>query len=84
MALFDASAGVAALSAVGLKNLELPPKAKRVRIFADHDPEGHGLNAAREACRRWRSDGREVVVTMADNAGEDANDVLMRRLGLRP
>ena len=84
MTLFDLSAGVAALSAIGLEALELPPQAQCIRIFADHDLEGHGLNAAREASRRWRREGRAVAISIADNAGEDANDILMRRLGLRP
>jgi putative DNA primase/helicase len=81
---FGVTAGCAALSALGVSRLILPPEAHRVRIFADHDEEGQGLAAARETCRRWRAEGREVAVSLAERVGEDANDVWMRRLGLKP
>lgn len=80
--LYDAEASVAALSAHGMRSLVLSPSIRRpVRIFSDND--GSGLDAARDLYRRLRSEGREVVVTIADNAGEDANDVLLRRQGAR-
>jgi hypothetical protein len=79
MRIFNASAGCAALSELGVRRLILPPEARRVRIFADHDEGGQGLAAAREAWRRWRNEGREVAVSIADRVGEDANDVWMRR-----
>jgi putative DNA primase/helicase len=78
--IFGVSAGCAALSAGGIRRLILPPQARRVRIFADHDQEGQGLAAAREAWRRWRGEGREVSVSIAEQVGWDANDVLMNRL----
>jgi hypothetical protein len=53
-----------------------------VRIFADHDAAGHGLAAARDLYRRLRSEGREVVLSMPDIVGEDANDVLRRWMGV--
>ena len=34
---------------VGIRALILPPEARRVRIFADHDELGQGIAAAREA-----------------------------------
>jgi len=52
-----------------------------VRVFADHDQEEHGLNAARQAWRRWRAEDREVRVTLPERVGDDANDILLRRLG---
>jgi hypothetical protein len=79
--IFNASGGCAALSELGLRRLILPPEVRRVRIFADHDELGHGLAAAREAWRRWRHEGREVAVSIAERVGEDANDILMRRIG---
>jgi putative DNA primase/helicase len=82
--IFGVTAGCAALSAIGVSRLILPPEAHRVRVFADHDEECQGLAAAREACRRWRAEGREVAVSQAERVGEDANDVWMRRLGLKP
>jgi putative DNA primase/helicase len=77
--IFSASAGCAALSAMGVSRLILPQEVRRVRVFADNDQFGRGLSAAREAYRRWRAEGREVAVSIADRVGEDANDVLKRR-----
>jgi hypothetical protein len=80
MRIFGATAGCAALSERGIRRLILPSQARRVRVFADHDALGQGLGAAREAWRRWCDEGREVAVSIADRVGEDANDVLMRRM----
>jgi putative DNA primase/helicase len=80
MRIFGATAGCAALSALGIRKLILPSQAHRVRVFADHDPLGQGLGAALEACRRWRSERREVAVSIAEQVGWDANDVLTSRL----
>jgi hypothetical protein len=78
--IFGVSAGCAALSAGGIRRLILPPQARRVRVLADHDPLGQGLGAAREASQRWRAEGREVAVSVAEQIGWDANDVLISRL----
>jgi hypothetical protein len=80
MRLFDAAAGCAALSALGIRRLILPPEAKRVRVFADRDPEGQGAAAASVAKARWQAEGRAVSVAQAATVGCDANDVLMRRI----
>jgi hypothetical protein len=80
MRIFNAQAGCAALSALGIRRLVLPPEARLVRIFSDHDPEGQGLAAAQDARRRWLGEGRKVAVSIATEIGFDANDVLMRRL----
>jgi putative DNA primase/helicase len=78
--LYDAGACVATLSTHGMRTLVLPPSMRwPVRIFADNDRAGHGLAAARDLYRRLRSEGREVVVTLADAIGEDANDIWIRR-----
>jgi hypothetical protein len=82
MALYGAAAGCAALSASGLAALILPASVKRVRVCADHDASARGLVAARDACRRWRAEGRAVVVSLPERIGDDMNDVLMRRQGL--
>jgi putative DNA primase/helicase len=76
-----ASSGCAAVSALGLSKLILPPEARRVRIFADRDADGKGLRAAREAQQRWQGEGRQVRVSQPNQLG-DANDILRRRLGL--
>jgi putative DNA primase/helicase len=82
MRLTDTAAGCAALSTLGIRRLILPPEAKRVRIFADRDAADQGFNAARVACARWRSEGREVRITLPERIGEDANSILVRRCGL--
>ena len=80
--LFGVTAGCAALSAVGICNLVLPPvtMVRAVRIFPDYDELGQSLSAARNATRRWRGEGRIVRATMSETVGEDANDVLLARL----
>ena len=78
MRIFDSAAGCAALSANGIRTLILPAAARRVRIFADNDLLGQGVVAARDAARRWLSEGRTVAVSMAPTVGEDANDVWLR------
>jgi len=80
MRLLAASAGVAALSARGIRELILPEAAHRIVIFADRDPKEQGLDAARSAWLRWRTEGRDVRVILPDRDGEDANDILLRRL----
>jgi hypothetical protein len=62
--------------------LVLSPEATLVRVFADHDPDAKGVAAAVAACRRWGEEGREVHVIRSPEPGEDANDVLMRKLGV--
>jgi putative DNA primase/helicase len=80
MRIYGAAAGCAALSALGIERLILPPAIRRVRIFADRDELGQGFAAATIAARRWTAEGRKVVVSHAREVGEDANDVLLRRL----
>jgi putative DNA primase/helicase len=77
----DALAAVATLSTHGMRNLILPLAMRlTVRIFADHDRAGHGLAAARDLYRRLHSEGREVVITMPNRVGDDANDIWLRRV----
>jgi hypothetical protein len=81
MRLFGLDAGVAALSESGIRHLVLPEAVRRVRIFADNDEFGQGLDAAGEARRRWIREGRVVAISQANLVGEDANDVLRKRVG---
>ena len=81
MRLFGVSAGCAALSAFGIRTLVLPSQARRVRISTDHDEHNQGLNAARDASRRWLGEGRAVAASISPTVGEDANDVWRRRMG---
>jgi putative DNA primase/helicase len=82
MRLFGLEAGVAALSTSGIHSLILPPEAKRVRIFADHDAAGQGVAAACAARRCWQDEGRTVAIIHAREVGQDANDILRKRVGL--
>jgi putative DNA primase/helicase len=83
MRIFGVTAGCAALSEGGIRNLILPPSAHLVRIFPDHDEPGQSLSAAHQATRRWRAEGRTVRATMSETVGEDANDVWLARLRKR-
>ena len=83
MRIFGVTAGCAALSEGGVRKLVLPPAARLVRIFPDHDELGQSLAAANDATRRWRAEGRTVRATMSPTVGEDANDVWLARLRKR-
>jgi hypothetical protein len=53
--------------------------------IADNDVEDAagkeaGQEAAREVCQRWANAGRKAVVKTPKRPGEDANDILRRRL----
>ena len=79
MRIFNVTAGCAALSEGGIRALILPPEARLVRVFADHDELGQSISAAREAAKRWKAEGRTVAASMAEEPGEDANNVWLRR-----
>jgi phage/plasmid primase-like uncharacterized protein len=66
----------AALSAGGIEALVLPPVVEAVFIYADHDHHDRGARAAREAGRRWASEGRRVRLIMPTRPGSDFNDLL--------
>jgi len=64
----------AALSASGLKSLNLPPGITSITILADGDPTGEA--AALAAARRLKTAVRGVRIVRAP-AGRDFNDVLL-------
>jgi putative DNA primase/helicase len=66
----------AALSEGGVRALILPPSATHIVIAADHDANGVGERAARDAAARWRAEGRRVRVAVPPEAGTDFNDML--------
>jgi putative DNA primase/helicase len=80
MRLVGSDVGCAALSAWGIRKLELPPSARRVAVFADDDALQQGVAAANEARRRWQAEGRAVRVLQAREDSLDANDVWQRRM----
>jgi hypothetical protein len=56
-----------------------------LRAVADNDVEDAagreaGQRAAREVCQRWADAGRKGAVVTPKRPGEDANDILQRRL----
>jgi putative DNA primase/helicase len=55
MRIYNVTAGCAALSAIGVARLILPPQARRVLIFIDNDERDQSLDGARQATRRWRA-----------------------------
>ena len=67
----------AALSAGGLRRLILPPapNAGLVTIAADADVVG--IDAARIAALRWKSEGRQIRVIVPSRPGTDFNDLIM-------
>jgi hypothetical protein len=73
--------GWSAVYAGGLLTLELPPEIRRIVIGADNDISGTGQRNALAAYRRWTSEGRSVHIVMPPVAGNDFNDVLIKRQG---
>jgi len=67
----------AALSASGLRTLELPAEIREVVVLADGDEPGEA--AAVEVGRRWKREGRAVRIARPPS-GMDFNDVLLDRL----
>jgi hypothetical protein len=70
--------GWSAVSAGGLKILELPPVVRNVCIAADNDTSGAGQRNALAAFERWSREGRRVRIKIPPNAGDDFNDVIRR------
>lgn len=66
----------AALSAAGLRALDLPSDVRQVTILADGDDPGEA--AAQEAARRWMDQGRRVRIARPGK-GLDFNDLLLGR-----
>jgi hypothetical protein len=80
MQIFDLP-GWSAVSAGGLKTLDLPPEVRRILIAADHDGSGCSQRNAIEAMQRWKIEGRIVHIVMPKVVGADFNDVLVKREG---
>jgi phage/plasmid primase-like uncharacterized protein len=70
--------GWAALSASGLRSLDLPEAARDIIILADGDDAGTA--AANAAASRWHREDRRVRIARAPT-GTDFNDLLMARHG---
>jgi hypothetical protein len=66
--------GWAALSASGVRTLDLPEEARDIIILADGDQAGTA--AAHAAAFRWHREGRRVRIAQAPT-GTDFNDLLV-------
>jgi len=66
----------AALSAGGIKRLDLPPLPIAAEIVIAADPDPTGLAAAYDAAERWHSEGRRVRIAKPP-PGQDFNELLM-------
>ena len=67
------------LSANGMKEILLPDCACEVWIFADRDPNGTGLEAARTLSVRLVAEGRRIFVVLPKTGFKDTNDVLCQK-----
>ena len=72
---------VAALSAVGIENLVLPPQVKEIIICADNDPVG--IKSANIAAKKWSQENRRVKIATVPENGHDFNDYLTQSGGLQ-
>jgi hypothetical protein len=73
-----ASPAWSAVSAIGLKTVELPLAARRIVIATDNDISGTGQRNALAAYQRWSAEGRSVRIALPPIPGDDFNDVLRR------
>ncbi|MGE0108170.1 MAG: toprim domain-containing protein [Bdellovibrionales bacterium] len=69
----------ASLSTSGMEKLRLPSNIRRVILLADNDKSGAGLRSAEATAKRLVSEGRRVWIAMPPQAGEDFNDLLLRK-----
>jgi len=67
----------AAMSAPGLRALDLPKSVRDVIVLADSDDPGE--SAARNCALRWKRDGRRVRIARPPK-GMDFNDLVVGRL----
>ena len=68
-----------AVYAGGLRSLALPPDVRRIIIAVDNDASGAGQRNALAAYDRWIAEGRSVRIKCPPDAGDDFNDVLIKR-----
>ena len=66
----------AGLNAYGLTHMVLPDEVRQVFIYADHDANGTGQNAAKTLAERLTREGRSVRILLPAIPGTDWLDVL--------
>ncbi|SFN01882.1 putative DNA primase/helicase [Formivibrio citricus] len=74
----------AGLNAFGLSQMVLPPEARQVFIYADHDENGTGQNAAKTLADRLTQEGRSVRILLPGKPGWDWLDVWNARASNDP
>lgn len=62
-------------NAYGLSQVVLPPEVKEVFIYADHDENGTGQQAAQTLASRLAGEGRAVRILLPAKPGWDWLDV---------
>jgi hypothetical protein len=77
MQLYDYPIGWAAMSANGLRTLELPSEIRTIVIATDSDIAG--IDATLAAYRRWSDEGRTVRIIMPPDGDNDFNDTLRKK-----
>lgn len=77
MQLHDHPNGWAALSANGLRTLDLPPETQNIVIAIDNDDAG--IDATLAAYRRWTDEGRSVRILEPPDGDNDFNDTLRKK-----
>jgi hypothetical protein len=65
-------------SAGTLENFPVLPGVEALTILADHDASGRGQEAAARCAERWVDAGREVVILLPRELGDDMNDVVRK------
>jgi hypothetical protein len=71
--------GWSAVSAAGMKTVELPSSVRSILIACDNDLSGAGQRNALVAHEKWTAEGRSVRVKCPPVVGHDFNDVLLGR-----
>jgi phage/plasmid primase-like uncharacterized protein len=74
--------GWAAVSADGLKTVELPLAVRSIVITVDNDINGAGQRNALAAYQRWTDEGRSVRIVMPPLSGTDFNDIILMKKGV--
>lgn len=64
----------AALSSGGISNFPVVAGIEALTIFADHDANAAGVNAARQCASWWSGAGREVTIALPPDQGRDWAD----------
>jgi hypothetical protein len=68
------------LNKKGIADLPVLASIETLAVAVDADADGAGEQAARTVGQRWREAGREVLLFIPSQNGEDLNDIARRRI----